>query len=220
MIKLKKLIKEAAIQSSVWWKSPDGTPDQVITILHHIRAQILKKGKDCNDYIALRSYKKGGEVYWEITNKKASDRGLVYKEKEQSWYSTGALKAPLNPIILNAFIKRWVVDVMGESRIPTYRWETPDGTPDDVVKVFHWLAAASLKKHEDPKKSLALYHDPDVKDWPFPAEDTWMIVNVGRPSDSIYYNSGNGTWYSHVDGDHFEPMTAPEVKMSLQNWGQ
>lgn len=218
MIKLKKLIQEAGGPMNVW-RTPDGTPDQVITILHHVMAQIISKGKNAKDYVALRNYKKGGEVYWEITNKKASDRGLVYKQKEQSWYSTGALMAPLNPMVLSAIIKRWVVDVVGEARIPTYRWETPDGTPDDVVKVFHYLAASAMKKNENPKNTVSLYYDPDVKDWPFPAKHTWMVVNIQRTSDSLYYNSENGTWYSHVQGNQFEPLTTGELKMAIQNWG-
>ena len=147
MIKLKKLLTE--IDGTNVWKTPKDTPDQVITILHHIMAQIMKKGRNSAEYVALHSYKDKGGRYWKVVNRKDNKRGLIYKEDEQCWYSADpAMKAPLNPVILNALIKRWVVDVMGEARIPTYRWETPDNAPDNVVKIFHYLVATILKRHD------------------------------------------------------------------------
>jgi len=113
MIKLKKLIQEVGGPMNMW-RTPQGTPDQVITILHHIMAQIIKKNENAGDYVALHTYKNKGGTYWKVSNRKDPNRGLIYKEDERSWYSADPdMKAPLGPVILSALIKRWVVDKMG-----------------------------------------------------------------------------------------------------------
>ena len=45
------------------------------------------------------------------------------------------------------------------------------------------------------------------------------VGNVQRPSDSIYYNNEDNTWYSHIEGHNFEPMNSSELRMAIQNWG-
>lgn len=115
MIKLKDLICEAGGPTNVW-RTPDGTPDEVVEVLHLIMGEILKRKKNAGDYVALikRKYKGAGGFVWVIVNKKDEDRGLMWKQDEKNWYSSNpSMKAPLSPVILNALIKRWVVDQMG-----------------------------------------------------------------------------------------------------------
>lgn len=110
-----------------------------------------------------------------------------------------------------------------EARIPTFRWHSKSGTPDDVIRVLHYLSAAAMKRNEDPKDIVSIHHGGTgisvVGMSPLNAKNTWMLANKKRMDDSIYYNDEHGIWYAHIQGDEFEPMNSNELKNALANWG-
>jgi hypothetical protein len=121
-------------------------------------------------------------------------------------------------MILSAFIKRWVVDKLGEAKNPTFRWNTPDNTPDSVIQVMHLLSGMLMKRGENPKEFVGIFHEDDDKN-PMVKGDWWMLVNKKRPADSLHYNADDNTWNSSLGAFKFEPLNRNELKIALQNWG-
>lgn len=105
-----------------------------------------------------------------------------------------------------------------EGNVPTYKWETPDGTPDDVIKVFHYIVAALLKQGKNPEQFIKLYHNSDEKNHPQMKKDYWILVKMDRVADSLYYDADTRIWNSHLGAYKFEPLNSSELKMAIQNW--
>ena len=55
MIKLKQLLlTEEETPQQDTWKVPQGTPDDVVNVLHAIIAEVIKNNKKFTDYVALQ----------------------------------------------------------------------------------------------------------------------------------------------------------------------
>ena len=110
MIKLKLLLEE--IQSQTSWKIPEGTPDEVVNVLHSIVAELIKrKKKNIKDYVRFQHIYKNKKlgVLWTIYNKKHPEVSLVFHEWTNEWYAPHIGSTPISPNILQAIINRWVV---------------------------------------------------------------------------------------------------------------
>jgi len=221
MIKLKKLIEESEKTMHIWRLQEDA-PDQVIRILHHITAAILKGKKSVDDCVKVSSKKRNGETYWFITNSAGPERGLIYKENEESWYSSDKLLvAPLNLMILASIIKRWVADKVNEAKVPTFRWDRPADTPDDVINVFHYVVSLLLKQNKNPKEWVGFFHDEDENDNPMMKVkgDWWMLVNKTDISNSLHYNANTKSWYLISGAYDVKKLNKKELNLALQKWG-
>jgi hypothetical protein len=108
MIKLKLLLEEIPQQNI--WRTPQGTPDDVIHVLHAIIAEVTAKKKKVSDYVALQHIYKNKKIgrVWIVSNKNNPADGLVYHEWTSKWYSGETGNVPLSPEALNAIIKKWV----------------------------------------------------------------------------------------------------------------
>jgi hypothetical protein len=109
MIKLKTLLLEETPQQNTW-KVPQGTPDDVINVLHAIIAEVIKNNKKFTDYVALQHIYKNKKIgrVWIVSNKSNLANGLVYHEWTSKWYSGQTGNIPLSPEELNVIIKKWV----------------------------------------------------------------------------------------------------------------
>jgi hypothetical protein len=104
MIKLKNLIKEIA------WKTPPGTPDEVIDVLYKIVGEIEGEKLNPMDYIGINKTKKGEETLWVIQNRKQPKYFLVFSTFTKDWYYSligFKNKVPLSDQVLNAVIGLW-----------------------------------------------------------------------------------------------------------------
>ena len=102
--------------------------------------------------------------------------------------------------------------LIDETKVPTYKWSTPSGTPDDVIKVFHYLVGMIMKQNKDPKEYVRVWHN---------NEDTpnmWALMNKMRPDDSLFYKSDEHMWYSSLGFNQFTPLNNEELKIAIQNW--
>ena len=111
MIKLKQLLlTEEEIPKQDTWKVPQGTPDDVVNVLHAIIAEVIKNNKKFTDYVALQHIYKNKKIgrVWIISNKSNLANGLVYHEWTSKWYSGQTGNVPLSPEELETIIKKWM----------------------------------------------------------------------------------------------------------------
>jgi len=109
--------------------------------------------------------------------------------------------------------------LIDETKVPTYKWSTPSGTPDDVIKVFHYLVGMIMKQNKDPQEYVKVWHN---------NEDTpnmWALINKTRSSDTLFYKVDERKWYSSLDKwysnsgvNQFTPLNNEELKIAIQNW--
>ena len=106
---LGNLIKEIKGYVNIW-KSPLGTPDQVIEVVHRIMWAINKTNKNVRKYVSLTYNKEDG---WIIQNPKTK-RMIAYDENNNRWLTmTIGLEsnefAPINHTDLIRIIENWMI---------------------------------------------------------------------------------------------------------------
>lgn len=113
MIKLKSIVKE--ILDEVTWKTPPGTPDPVIDVIHRLTAKVLNRfGEHAKlaNYIQLKYEKKYG---WIIANLGSKDLWMIYNPERGGWFAPdrdekgNLIIAPLPENQLNNVISSWMV---------------------------------------------------------------------------------------------------------------
>lgn len=107
MISLSLLLNEAGLGvAEQAWKTPSGTPDEVIDIMHNVIAQIQAAGENPKTTI---TFDKVAERFWVITHlKKGFSIGFDEKRKDWSFSWKGQQPVEINDVQLNQIINSWM----------------------------------------------------------------------------------------------------------------
>jgi hypothetical protein len=117
MIKLKNIINEIAPNNlqGIGWKTPTGTPDEVINVMHRILETIMRNlepGRNPLEYINLAKLKDSRES-WVIRNP-INDYFIIYITQNKMWLAPDDVDgrvhvASISTNGLDLVIKNWMV---------------------------------------------------------------------------------------------------------------
>jgi hypothetical protein len=106
MISLYLLLNESDVgDPSKAWKTPPGTPDEIIDVIHNIVAHCHAAGKDPHSYVVLGKTESG---MWAVINP-VRDFSIGLLEKENQWMFSWRENPPveIDDIQLNQIISSW-----------------------------------------------------------------------------------------------------------------